>query len=240
MSTQLTVQLAGGDQQNVKLSKEIFGREVSKESIYYALNAERANLRQGNAATKTRGHVRGSNIKPWRQKGTGRARAGSRQSPLWVGGGTIFGPHPKDYSINIPPKQKRAALMSLLSFHNAQNNILAIDQLNVANGKTKELVTILTQKFKEINFAKDKILLIIDDEHEQAGLVRRAGKNIPGLRINSYNRMAAITLVYVDYIIFALPALEKLQKKLGSVKTPAKPSAKPSVKPPAETAKDGA
>ena len=99
----------------IELNDEVFNREVSEGTIYYAVNNELANRRVGTASTKTRGEVKFSNAKPYRQKGTGNARAGDRKSPVWVGGGTIFGPKPRDYSYVLPKKMKRLAMKSLLS-----------------------------------------------------------------------------------------------------------------------------
>ena len=98
----------------IELNDEVFNREVSEGTIYYAVNNELANRRVGTASTKTRGEVNFSNAKPYRQKGTGNARAGDRKSPVWVGGGTIFGPKPRDYSYVLPKKMKRLAMKSLL------------------------------------------------------------------------------------------------------------------------------
>jgi len=124
----------GSASREIQLRDEVFGAEVSEGSIYHALRNEQANQRLGTAQTKTRGNVKGSSAKPWRQKGTGRARAGDKRSPVWVHGGIIFGPHPKDYGYRLPRKVKRLAMRSLLSQKNAQERLVVMEDFTIESG----------------------------------------------------------------------------------------------------------
>ena len=206
-----TLPVHGADNVTVSLADDIFERTRSAGAIYYSLVAERANARQGTGAAKNRANVTGSGAKPWRQKGTGRARAGSRKSPLWVGGGVIFGPHPRTYTVRIPPKQKKAAIYSLLSFHNQQKSLLVINAVSVTEGKTKELLNVVDSNFKDIHCGRHAIVLIIDNNNPGSGLVRQAARNIPAFTVHSYDQLAVRALVHADYIIFSLDALHKMQ-----------------------------
>ena len=181
--------IKGEELRTITLNDEVFNRAVSDGSIYHAVNNELANRRVGTACTKTRGEVRYSNSKPYKQKGTGNARAGDKKSPLWVGGGTIFGPKPRDYSYTLPKKVKRLAMKSLLSLSVKEEKLAVIEDFTIENGKTKELAGILK------NFVTDNkrtILILKDDDV----MMRRAAKNIPYLHVLSYNRLSAKELLY--------------------------------------------
>lgn len=129
----------------VSLPESIFSYPIKKQILYEAVVNYLANQRQGTASTKTRGEVSGSNRKPWRQKGTGRARAGSIRSPLWRKGGTVFGPKPRDYSYEIPKQVKRNALKSALALRYREKKLLLVDDLSFRQSKTKEAVQLLKQ-----------------------------------------------------------------------------------------------
>ena len=128
----------------IKLDSKIFDGTVNKDAIYQAVVAYRANQRKGLAATKTRGEVSGGGRKPWKQKGTGRARVGSTRSPLWRHGGVVFGPHPKDFSYNLPQKIRALALKSSLNAKVKENNFLVLEDLKLAGPKTKDAAKVLT------------------------------------------------------------------------------------------------
>ena len=181
--------IKGEELRTITLNDDVFNREVSDGSIYHAVNNELANRRVGTACTKTRGEVRYSNSKPYKQKGPGNARAGDKKSPLWVGGGTIFGPKPRDYSYTLPKKVKRLAMKSLLSLSVQEEKLAVIEDFTIETGKTKDLAGILK------NFVTDNkrtILVLKDDDV----MMRRAAKNIPYLRVLSYNRLSAKELLY--------------------------------------------
>ena len=125
-----------GDAKKVKLDDSAFGARFSGPLVHQSVRAEQAARRRGTAATKTRGVVSGGGAKPWRQKGTGRARAGSNRSPLWTGGGTVFGPHPRSYAFKVNRKEQRAALRSALSVHAGRRSLAILDAANFETPKT--------------------------------------------------------------------------------------------------------
>lgn len=197
----------GSQQRDIDLADEVFNRSVSTGSIYHAIRNELANLRVGTASTKTRSEVRGSGAKPWRQKGTGRARAGTRQSPVWVGGGVVFGPKPRDYSYKIPRKLKRLAFKSILSQKTREERLMVVEDFTVESGKTRELVKILKGLTPE-----NRTAIVISGEDS---MLKRAGRNVPGLSILSYNRLRAHDLFYAGRVIVFEKAAEELGRMYG-------------------------
>lgn len=192
----------------IELNDEVFNREVSEGTIYYAVNNELANRRVGTASTKTRGEVNFSNAKPYRQKGTGNARAGDRKSPVWVGGGTIFGPRPRDYSYVLPKKMKRLAMKSLLSKGVQEERLVVVEDFSIESGKTRELNQILK------NFVSDEkrtVLILGDDDV----MTRRAARNIPYLRVLSFNRLSAKELLYGRKLLVLESAAKGLNEFYG-------------------------
>lgn len=198
----------GKELRTITLDDSVFNREVSEGSIYHAIRNELANLRVGTASTKTRSEVAGSHKKPWKQKGTGRARAGTKQSPVWVGGGISHGPKPRDYSYKMPRKIKRLAMMSLLSLKSKSEALQIVENFDLESGKTKDLAGILK------NFvAEERTVFIISDEDK---LVKRAGRNIPWLSTLSYNRLRAHDLFYAKKLVLLEGAALKLNSFYGS------------------------
>ena len=194
----------GKELRTINLDDKVFNLPVNEDVIYYAITNELANKRVGTACTKTRAEVHGSNAKPYKQKGTGNARRGDKKSPLCVGGGTIFGPKPRDYSYAIPKKEKRLAMKTILSMR-AQSDILTVvEDFTVESGKTKDLVKILN------NFAKDTrtVILLKDDDAK----IKLAGRNIPTLSFLSFNRLRAHDLFYARKIIMLEGAAKNLSE----------------------------
>jgi len=199
----------GKELRTIALNDAVFAREVSEGSIWHAIRNELANSRQGTAKVKNRREVKGSTAKPWRQKGTGRARAGRRKSPLWRGGGVVFGPQPRDYSYTLPKKIKRLAMKSILSLKAADDNSFKIvEDFTIESGKTRELVSILR------NFSSEgrTVMILADDDV----MLKRAGGNIKNLRFLSYNRLRAHDLYYSNNIIVLEGAAKKLGEFYGS------------------------
>jgi len=198
----------GSEVRSIELNDQVFNREVSDGSIYYAVNNELANRRVGTACTKTRAEVHYSNAKPYKQKGTGNARAGDKKSPVWVGGGTIFGPKPRDYSYTLPKKMKRLAMKSLLSLGVKEDRLVVVEDFSIDSGKTKDLDLIIK------NFVKDasRTILILKDDDE---MVRRAARNIPYLRVLSYNRLSAKELLYGRKLLVLEGAAKNLNDFYG-------------------------
>lgn len=189
-------------EQTLPLPASIIERGHSPIALHHAVHAELANRRMGTASTKERSSVTGSNIKPWRQKGTGRARAGSRQSPIWRGGGVVFGPQPRSYRVNVPRKQRVVALCSALCRKAKEDTLFVIDPINIAEVKTKLLSEVLTRYLRTLEVAAREwrtVLIVIDDSVDNAALIRRAGGNIPYLTIQHYTRLSLHTLFYSDY-----------------------------------------
>jgi large subunit ribosomal protein L4 len=194
--------IKGEEIKDIELNQDVFDCKISEGSIYYAVNNELANRRVGTADTRTRSEVRGSTAKPWRQKGTGHARVGRRRSPLWVGGGIVFGPKPRDYSYTLPKKMKRLAMKSILSKRTQDEGLKIVEDFSVESGKTKELVNILK------NFVENEstvIILASDD-----AMTKRAGANIPWLKFLAYNRLNAHDLFYGKNILMLESAAGKL------------------------------
>lgn len=193
----------GKELRTINLDDKVFGLPVNDDVIYYAITNELANMRIGTACTKTRAEVHGSNAKPYKQKGTGNARRGDKKSPIMVGGGTIFGPKPRDYSYAIPKKAKRLAMKSILSMQAQSDRFTVIEDFTIESGKTKDLVKILS------NFADgERTVIILKDDDTN---IKRAGRNIPFLSFLSYNRLRAHDLFYGRKII----ALEGAVKNLS-------------------------
>ena len=193
---------SGKELRTINLDDKVFGLPVNEDVIYYAITNELANKRVGTACTKTRKEVHGSNNKPYKQKGTGNARRGDKKSPITVGGGTIFGPKPRDFSYSIPKKEKRLAMMTILSAHAQGDRITVVEDFTIESGKTKDLVKILN------NFAKDeKTVLILKDDDSK---VKQAGRNIPNLTFLSYNRLNAHDLYYGRKVVVMESAVKSL------------------------------
>lgn len=195
----------GKELRTIKLNDNVFNREVSDGAIYYAVNNELANRRVGTACTKTRAEVNYSNTKPFKQKGTGNARAGDKKSPVRVGGGTIFGPKPRDYSFTMPKKMKRLAMKSLLSLSVQEERLVVIEDFTSETGKTKEVASVLKTFVPE---EKRTLLILKDDD----AMLRRAARNIPYLHVMAYNRLSAKELLYGRKIIVLETAAQNLNE----------------------------
>jgi len=197
----------GNEVRSIELNDDVFGLPVNEDVIWYAINNELANKRQGNASTKGRAEVHGSNARPYKQKGTGRARRGDKKSPILVGGGTIFGPKPRDFSYAIPKKAKRLALKSILSLKAQSDTLKIIEDFSVESGKTKDLASILG------NFEKGlRTVLVLKDDDP---MLKRAAANIPWVKYLSYNRLEAHELFYGRQVLMLETAAKNLNKFYG-------------------------
>lgn len=187
-----------------ELPDDIFGIEVKKGLIHEVVCNHLANKRQGSASTKTRGLIRGGGKKPYRQKGTGRARAGSNRSPLWKGGGTIFGPRPRDYSYKLPKKVKWLALSSVLAAKLADGEIIVIDELSIAEPKTKVVVGLL----KNLALGNN-VLIIVPDKNETLEL---AARNIPKVNVARVNELNVYSVMSHEKLLITKDAVEKMKE----------------------------
>ncbi|MDY7006371.1 MAG: 50S ribosomal protein L4 [Cyanobacteriota bacterium] len=190
---------------NLRVAKE----ESAAHVVHRSLRLQMANNRQGTASTKTRAEVRGGGRKPWRQKGTGRARAGSIRSPLWRGGGVIFGPKPRDYSHKMNRKEKRLALST--AFQSRSEDLIAIENFSdqFTRPKTKELVQAIARWGVEPG---SKVLLILEEKQENVYL---SGRNIAKLKISLANNLNIYDILAADKIIATAAAIEKIQETYG-------------------------
>ena len=192
----------GKELRTITLDDKVFGLSVNDDVIYYAITNELANMRVGTACTKGRAEVHGSNAKPYKQKGTGNARRGDKKSPIMVGGGTIFGPKPRDFSYSMPKKAKRLAMKSILSMQAQSDRFTVVEDFTVESGKTKDLVKILD------NFVKgERTVIVLKDDDAK---IKQAGRNIPSLSFLSYNRLRAHDLYYARKIVILEGAVKNL------------------------------
>ncbi|MBE3574785.1 MAG: 50S ribosomal protein L4 [Firmicutes bacterium] len=191
----------------ITLKDEIFAAPRNDAAVHQVVVAQLANRRQGTVDTKTRAEVSGGGRKPWRQKGTGRARQGSIRSPLWVGGGTVFGPHPKDYDYRIPKKVRRLALCSALSAKTGEGNLTVVDQLTLPEAKTRAMAKVLSNLK-----ALDKTLIVLRDPDPA---VRRAAGNLPGVWTTEADSLNVVDLVNHAKVVITRDAVSRLEEVLG-------------------------
>lgn len=189
------------------LKEEIFGARVRPHLLHQAVTMQLSRRRAGTASTKSKGWVRGGGKKPWRQKGTGRARAGSIRSPLWVGGGTIFGPQPKDYSYRLPRKARREALLSALSLKNREGKILVVDKLELAETKTK-----LMRQWLEALQVKSAVIVIPEEDEK----VERAARNLPAVKVLRIDGLNVYDLLRYEQLILTERAVKLLEERLAA------------------------
>jgi large subunit ribosomal protein L4 len=203
----------GKEVDSVKLNASVFDGVINSEAMYQAINAYRANQRKGLAATKTRGEVSGGGKKPWKQKGTGRARVGSTRSPLWRHGGVVFGPHPRDFSYVLPDKIKNAALKSSLNAKVAENNFVILDNLKPAVVKTKEALKVLTNlKLNDPKAKKDCSVLLLTDTLSSD--VKKALRNIDFLDFNLVSDTQTYEVMSHKKLLITKDGLTKLTQRL--------------------------
>lgn len=193
----------------LKLPEQVFGCGASESVVHTAVRGYLANQRQGTHATKTRGLVSGGGRKPWKQKHTGRSRHGSIRSPLWKGGGTTFGPQPRDYSIKLPKKQRKIALYKALTMKLTDGEIILIDSLSMDTPKTKRMVEIL----KKLGLSTKTVLLVTANKDDSVFLSVR---NIPTMAIIEVDDLNAYHVACYDIILFTLDAMKKLQTTVVS------------------------
>lgn len=191
--------------EKIILNPDIFEIEPNDHAIYLAVRAYLANQRQGTHKTKTRAEVSGTGKKPWRQKHTGRARVGSFRSPLWKGGGTIFGPVPRDYSMSLPEKLKKLAKKSALSHRAKEADIKVVEDFSFDEPKTKNMYSIL----RALKLENTKTLFIVPKTDKTLYL---ASRNIPNLQILEAYKVSTYDLMNNKVLLFQKSAVEELQK----------------------------
>ncbi|APH67055.1 50S ribosomal protein L4 [Bacillus subtilis] len=192
---------------DIELNASVFGIEPNESVVFDAIVMQRASLRQGTHKVKNRSEVRGGGRKPWRQKGTGRARQGSIRSPQWRGGGVVFGPTPRSYSYKLPKKVRRLAIKSVLSSKVNDNNIIVLEDLTLDTAKTKEMAAIL----KGLSVEK-KALIVTADANEAVAL---SARNIPGVTVVEANGINVLDVVNHEKLLITKAAVEKVEEVLA-------------------------
>jgi large subunit ribosomal protein L4 len=189
---------------DIELSENVFGTEVNEDVLYLAVESYLANQRQGTQSTKTRSEVRGGGIKPWKQKGTGRARQGSIRAPQWIKGGIALGPKPRTYTIKLTKKVKRLALKSALSSKVNENNMIVVDEINFSEIKTKNMVNVLNNLKLDSN-----ALIVLGDKNEN---VVRSAKNIPNVKTAYVNTINVYDILKYNKFIMTKEAAAKIEE----------------------------
>ena len=194
--------------EKIAVADGTFAAEVKTHLFHQVVRMQLAKRRRGTASTKTRGEVRGGGRKPWRQKGTGRARAGSSRSPLWRGGGVALGPKPRDYAYKLPKKVRRAALCAALSLKTQEGLLNVIDHLDIPAPKTKQMVGFL----RDLGVERASVILLVDNNRN----VQLAARNLPDVKVIRAEGVNVYDLLTHEYLICTREALMKLQERVVS------------------------
>ncbi|HCX63801.1 MAG TPA: 50S ribosomal protein L4 [Eubacteriaceae bacterium] len=196
--------MKGDKVEELSLKDEVFGIEPNESVVHEVVVAQLANRRQGTQSAKTRSEVRGGGRKPWRQKGTGRARAGTIRSPLWKGGGVVFAPKPRDYSKKVNKKVKRLAMKSVLSAKLIEQELVVLDAITIEKPQTKTVVELL----KNVN--ADKKALVVTAKIDNN--VYRSARNIPGVKAIAIENLNVYDVLKYDKLILTKEVVEKLEE----------------------------
>ncbi len=191
----------------MELDERIFGAPVNADVLYRAVRTQLFNRRQGTHSTKTRGEAHGGGRKPWRQKGTGRARAGSRRSPVWVGGGTTFGPKPRSYKIKLPKKMKKAALAAALSDRAGEGKVVLLDRAGFTKPKTKQAIALLNR------LGMTSSTLVVVGRNEYNILVKKSFSNLPHAKCLGAPGLNVYDILRHEGLVLTLGALEELKTR---------------------------
>ncbi len=194
--------------ETVLLNSKVFNGVVNIPLLHQVVTMYNANKRSGSASTKTKGQVRGGGKKPWRQKGTGRARTGSIRNPLWRGGGIIFGPKPRDFGFTVPKEMKRVALKSSLNEKFLDDKLVIIDQIKLDEPKTK----LFSQKMSSLGVAEGEKTIVVVEKIDRN--IKLASKNIPNINVKTLNDFNAMDILKASKIIIQHKSLETLMKGL--------------------------
>ncbi|HBA02568.1 MULTISPECIES: 50S ribosomal protein L4 [Clostridium] len=187
----------------IQLNDSIFGVEVSVEAMHQVVLAQLANKRQGTQSAKTRAEVRGGGIKPWRQKGTGRARQGSIRAPQWIHGGIVFAPKPRDYRVSVPKSMRRVAMKSALTSKVQDNEMIVLESLAFDAPKTKDMVKVLNA------FETKKTLIVVAESNEN---VYKSARNIPGVAVVPVNNINVYDILKYENLMITRDAVSKIEE----------------------------
>ncbi|MBW2684084.1 MAG: 50S ribosomal protein L4 [Deltaproteobacteria bacterium] len=207
MSTVKVVNTKNESVGEIELSDELFNRKVKEYILHDVVRMQRAGRRAGNASTKTRIEVSGGGAKPWRQKGTGRARAGTRNSPIWRGGGVAFGPKPRDYSFKLNRKVKKQAIAMAMSARLQEGNLIILDDFTMDRIKTKEFVGIMDV------LDADNALIIADNSNDQ---LNKSSRNVNGYKVLPVDGLNVYDILLHKKLILVQPVIESLEKRLAA------------------------
>lgn len=199
--------MLGEEVEEIQLSNKVFGIDIHEQAVHDVVKSQLASRRQGTQSVKTRTDVRGGGRKPWRQKGTGRARQGSIRAPHWVGGGVTFAPKPRDYSYKVPKKVRKLAMKSALTSKVVNDEIIVLDELNLDAPKTKEVVKML----ENLN-AKKKALIVMDEINDN---VIKSVRNISNVEIILVDTLNVYDILNYDSFIITKAALKKVEEVYG-------------------------
>ncbi len=206
--TKLAIYNIGSQKVNdIELDDQIFKVKSNPALFYDAVRMNLASQRKGSAATKNRALVRGGGAKPWRQKGTGRARAGTRRSPLWRGGGTIFGPMPRDYAFSLPKKERRAALRAALSLKLQEEKLILLDEFPLNGFKTKQVLEVLKR------FNVENALIVTSEKNI---FLERSTRNISSVEVLHADELNVYDILNHEHLILLSPVLTRIQGVLAS------------------------
>jgi len=206
--TKLAIYNIGNQKVNdIELDDQIFKVKSNPTLFYDAVRMNLASQRKGSAATKNRALVRGGGAKPWRQKGTGRARAGTRRSPLWRGGGTIFGPMPRDYAFSLPKKERRAALRAALSLKLQEEKLILLDEFPLNGFRTKQVLEVLKR------FNVEDVLIVTSEKNI---FLERSTRNIPNVEVLHADELNVYDILNHEHLILLSPVLPRIQGVLAS------------------------
>lgn len=207
MPTVVLYKQDGSQVGQIELSEHVFGQEDNQQAIFDTIVAERAAMRQGTQKAKTRHEVRGGGKKPWRQKGTGRARQGSIRAPQWRGGGVVFAPTPRSHAIKVNKKVVRLAMRCALSTKVRENQIFVLEDLQLESFKTKGLLQVLDA----LNVGPNKIIVVLAEAN---GNVELAGRNIPYVQVSTQSHTSVYQMMNADTLVVTKAAIEKYEEVL--------------------------
>jgi len=204
------IDIKGNKVKDIELDDEVFALKPNKSSIYEAIKNELANKRQGTSSVKTKAEVAGSGTKPWKQKGTGRARVGTKRNPVWTGGGVAFGPKPRDFSYKLPKKIKKLAYRSIFSQKLLDSNLVILDKIPLENAKTKEFLAAINPLIEK-KIISDRISLILNEKENNVYI---ASKNIPWVKNLNCDRLNAHDLYYSEKVVVTEESLMRINDNL--------------------------
>ncbi len=207
MTTHAVYDIGNQKVSDIELDDRIFNAKINPTLFYDVVRMDLASKRKGTASTKNRALIRGGGAKPWRQKGTGRARAGTRRSPLWRGGGTIFGPMPKNYSLSLPKKVGRAALRAALSLKRQEGKLILLNDFSLERFKTRQVIEVLKR------FQVEDVLIVTDEKNSY---LERSAQNLPGIEVLRHEGLNVYDILNHEHLILLRPAVAKIEGALTS------------------------